>query len=48
LYSTTDRIAEHSIRPPAISGLTAMIMTIAPSTAMHGGSTFHAVVFSAV
>ena len=42
------RIADASIRPPAISGLTATIITIAPITAMHGGNTFHAIVFSAV
>ena len=41
-------MAEASIRPPAISGFTAMIITIAPITAMHGGNTFHAMVFSAV
>ena len=34
------------IRDPAISGLTVVSSTIATPTARHGGSTFHAEVFS--
>ena len=47
-YRMSERIADASIRPPAISGLTVTIITIAPSTAMHGGRTFHAITFSEV
>lgn len=48
LNSTIASTPEHDSRPSAISGLTTMIIRIAPITAMHGGSTFHAIVFSDV
>lgn len=48
LNRMTDSTAEQPSRPAAISGLTTMIIRIAPITAMHGGSTFHAIVFSDV
>ncbi len=44
----TARISEVASRQAAISGLTMEIITIAPTTASTGGSTFQAVVFSAV